>query len=69
MTAIAMTMTATAATTGTIRLTLVKKYFKVSSSWWSPFISFSEESLPSPGIPLAGAIVPITENNKSVFDH
>ena len=55
MTAIAMTMTATAATTGTIRLTLVRKYM---TEFWKE-LPVSPPSLPSPGISLAGASVPV----------
>ena len=55
MTAIAMTMTATAATTGTMRLTLVRKYMtEVSNELPEP----PPPSLPSPGISRAGARVP-----------
>lgn len=55
MTAIAMTITATAATTGTIRLGLVRKYM---TEFWKELPESSPPSLPSPGISLAGASVP-----------
>ena len=69
MTAIAMTITATAATTGTIKLTFVKKYLTDVSKSFMPPSLLSEDPpllLPSPGIPLAGAIVPIklVQSNK-----
>ncbi len=52
MTATAMTMTATAATTGTTRFTLVRKYMTESAK--PP----PDEESESPGISRAGARVP-----------
>jgi hypothetical protein len=55
MTAIAMTITATAATTGTTRLTFVRKYMIEDSK---ELLEPPLPSLPSPGISRAGARVP-----------
>ena len=66
MTATAMTMTATAATHGTTRLTLVRKYMRERSKAEPPSPE-DEASLPSEGISRAGASVPAKRLRKNRF--
>ena len=54
MNTMALTMTTTAATTGSTRLTLVKKYFKAFMNCSLLLSTFDS----SPGISLAGAMAP-----------